>query len=141
MIALDTNILVYAHRAGVPEHRAAKRSIEELAGSAGGWGIPLSCVAEFWAVVTHPASAGRPSRPREARQFLDNLVVAGAKILYPRTGAMELLLEMAVQLDVQGARIFDLQIGLICQDAGAREIWSHDRNFIAVPGLVVSDPL
>jgi hypothetical protein len=42
---------------------------------------------------------------------------------------------------VHGARIFDLQIGLICQDAGAREIWSHDRNFIAVPGLVVNDPL
>jgi len=141
MIALDTNILVYAHRAGVPEHRAAKRSIEELAGSAGGWCIPFPCIAEFWAVVTHPASAGRPSRRREARQFLDNLIAAGAKILYTRNGAMERFLDLAVQLDVQGARIFDLQIGLICREAGAREIWSHDRNFIAVPGLVVTDPL
>ncbi len=141
MIALDTNILVYAHRAGVSEHRAAKRSIEELAGSAGGWGIPFPCVAEFWAVVTHPSSIGRPSRPREARQFLDNMVAGGAKILYPRTGAMERLLELAVRLDVQGARIFDLQIGLICQDSGVREIWSHDRNFVTVPGLVMSDPL
>ena len=141
MIALDTNILVYAHRAGVPEHGAAKRLIEEVAESSGGWCIPFPCVAEFWAVVTHPASTGRPSRPREARQFLDNLVAAGAKILYPRTGAMDRLVELAVRLDVQGARIFDLQIGLICQDSGAREIWSHDRNFIAVPGLVVTDPL
>jgi predicted nucleic acid-binding protein len=141
MIALDTNILVYAHRAGVPKHRAAQRSIEEVAASAGGWCIPFPCVAEFWAVVTHPASTGRPSRPREARQFLDNLVSAGAKILYPRTGALDRLVELAVRLDVQGARIFDLQIGLICQDAGAREIWSHDGNFIAIPGLVVSDPL
>lgn len=141
MIAFDTNILVYAHRAGVPEHRAAKRAIEEAAASADGWCIPFPCVAEFWAVVTHPASTGRPSRPREARQFLDNLVAAGAKILYPRTGAMERLLELAVQLEVQGARIFDLQIGLICQDTGVRKIWSHDRNFIAVPGLLVNDPL
>ena len=141
MIALDTNILVYAHRAGVPEHRAAKRSIEELAGSTGGWCIPFPCVAEFWAVVTHPASTGRPSRPREARQFLENLAAAGAKILYPRSGAMERLLELAMRLDVPGGRILDLQIGLVCQDAGAREIWSHDRNFIAVPGLAVSDPL
>jgi predicted nucleic acid-binding protein len=141
MIALDTNILVYAHRAGVPEHRSAKRSIEEAAGKADGWCIPFPCVAEFWAVVTHPASAGRPSRPREARQFLDNLVAAGAKILYPRCGALERFLELAVRLDVQSARIFDLQIGLICQDAGAREIWSHDRNFITVPGLLVNDPL
>jgi len=141
MIALDTNILVYAHRSGVPEHRAAMRSIEELAGSTGDWCIPFPCVAEFWAVVTHPASTGRPSRPREVRQFLDNLIAAGAKILYPRNGAMERLTELAIRLDVQGARIFDLQIGLICHDAGTREIWSHDRNFIAVPGLVVTDPL
>jgi len=141
MIALDTNILVYAHRAGVPEHSAAKRSIEEVAGSAGGWCIPFPCIAEFWAVVTHPGSSGRPSRPREARQFLDNLVAAGAKILYPRSGAMERLTELAVRLNIEEARIFDLQIGLICQDGGAREIWSHDCNFIAVPGLVVNDPL
>jgi predicted nucleic acid-binding protein len=125
MIALDTNILIYAHRTGgVPEHRAAKRLIEELAESTGGWCIPFPCVAEFWAVVTHPAFTGRPSRPREARQFLNNLVTAGAKILYPRMGAMEHLAELAVRLDVQGARIFDLQIGLICQDSGALDLES-----------------
>jgi predicted nucleic acid-binding protein len=141
MIALDTNILVYAHRAGVPEHRAAKRSIEEAVESAGGWCIPFPCVVEYWAVVTHPTSTGRPSRPREARQFVNNLVAAGAKILYSRTGATERFFELAVRLGVQGARVFDLQIGLLCQDAGGRDIWSHDRNFIAVPGLVVKDPL
>lgn len=141
MIAVDTNILIYAHRTGVPEHRAAMRAIEELAEDQRGWGVPFPCVAEFWAVVTHPSASGRPSRPREAQAFLDNLVDAGAKILYPRRGAMARLCALAARLDVQGARIFDLQIGLTCQEAGAYEIWSHDRNFIAVPGLVVSDPL
>ena len=141
MIALDTNILVYAHRAGVPEHRAAMRAIEEAARGVDGWALPFPCIAEFYAVVTHPASSGRPSRPREAEAFLDNLAAAGARILYPRNGAMARLCKLAVRLDVRGARIFDLQIGLTCQEAGAREIWSHDRNFIAVPGLVINDPL
>lgn len=54
---------------------------------------------------------------------------------------MERFFELAVRLDVQRARVFDLQIGVLCQEAGARELWSHDRNFIAVPGLVVKDPL
>ena len=141
MIALDTNILIYVHRSGVPEHRAARRAIEEVAGSAGGWGIPFPCIAEFWAVVTHPTSSGRPSRPLEAQRFLENLKEAGAKILYPRDGAMARLTKLAVRLNVRGARIFDLQIGFTCLEAGAREIWSHDRNFIAVPGIVVTDPL
>ncbi len=141
MIALDTNILIYAHRSAVPEHRAAMRAIEQAAAAPAGWGIAFPCIAEFWAVVTHPASSGRPSRPREAQAFLDNLVAAGAKILYPRNGAMARLCKLAAQLDVQGARIFDLQIALTCLEAGAREIWSHDGNFIAVPGLAVVDPL
>lgn len=141
MIALDTNILIYAHRSAVPEHSAAMRAIEKAAVAPRGWGIAFSCIAEFWAVVTHPGSSGRPSRPREAQAFLDNLVAAGAKILYPRNGAMVRLCKLAQQLDVQGARIFDLQIALTCHEAGAREIWSRDRNFIAVPGLAVVDPL
>jgi hypothetical protein len=140
MTALDSNILIYAHRSAVPEHHAAMRAIEKAAAAPGGWGIAFPCIAEFWAVVTHPASSGRPSRPREAQSFLDNLVAAGAKLFYPRSGAMVRLCKLAVQLDVQGPRIFDLQIGLTCLEAGAREIWSHDRNFIAVPGLVVADP-
>lgn len=141
MIALDSNILIYAHRSGVPEHRAAIRAIEDVAGHAGGWGIAFPCIAEFWAVVTHPASSGRPSTPHEAQSFLDNLVAAGAKILYPRTGAVARLSKLAVRLEVRGPRIFDLLIGLTCQEDGAREIWSHDRNFVTVPGLVVNDPL
>jgi predicted nucleic acid-binding protein len=141
MIALDTNILIYAHRSSVPQHRAAMRAIEEVAGGIRGWGIPFPCIAEFWAVVTHPASSGRPSRPREAQMFLENLVDAGAKVLYPRNGTMARLSKLAVELNVRGARIFDLQIGLTCQEAGAREIWSHDRSFIAVPGMVINDPL
>jgi hypothetical protein len=141
MIALDTNVLIYAHRSAVPEHRAALRAIEKVAESASGWGIAFPCIAEFWAVVTHPSSSGRPSRPEEAQAFLDQLADAGARMLYARSGAMVRLCKLARQLDVQGPRIFDLQIGLICQEGGAKEIWSHDRNFIAVPGLMVTDPL
>ena len=141
MIALDTNLLIYAHRSSVPEHRAAMRAIEQAAAGTDGWAIPFPCIAEFWAVVTHPASAGRPSKPREAEAFIESLTVAGAKILYTRAGAATRLAKLAVRLDVQGARIFDLQIGLTCQEAGAGEIWSHDQNFIAIPGLILRDPL
>jgi predicted nucleic acid-binding protein len=61
MIAVDTNLLVYAHRARTREHAAARRAIERAAAHAAGWGLPLPVLAEFWAVVTHPSAAGRPS--------------------------------------------------------------------------------
>ena len=59
MIAIDTNLLIYAHRCGLPEHRAARRAIQKASVDPRGWGIPFSCIAEFWSVVTHPESRRR----------------------------------------------------------------------------------
>ena len=47
MIAIDTNLLVYAHRSGYPEHESAIEALEKVVGQATGWGIPLQCIAKF----------------------------------------------------------------------------------------------
>ena len=57
MIAVDTNILVYAHRADSPYHEAATRALSAL-GTAR-WAIPWPCVHEFYAIVTHPKTKAR----------------------------------------------------------------------------------
>ena len=54
MIAVDANILVYAHRADSPFHDRARLSLESLAVGARAWAIPWPCAHEFFAVVTHP---------------------------------------------------------------------------------------
>ena len=142
MIAVDSNLLVYAHRAAVAEHRAARRAIERASRDPRGWGVTLPSVAEFWSVVTHPASRGRASTPREARAFLGSLLThGGAQLWLPRHGFWERLAEMAIEIGVQGPRIFDLQIALTAFDNGAVEMWTHDGRFVAFPGLRVHDPL
>ena len=141
MIALDANLLVYAHRSGYAEHVAALRAVEKARGSRRGWGIPASAAAEFYSVVTHPASVGRPSGPEEAQAFLESLRDAGAKVLYPREGFVERLMQVASDLGIKGRRIFDLQIALTAFESGASEIWTHNRNFVSLPGLPARDPL
>lgn len=142
MIAIDTNLLVYAHRGGLPEHRAARRAIQTASRDVRGWGIPLPCIAEFWSVVTHPASAGGPSTAPQAHAFLKALIVeAGAAVWLPHEGFWERLARLAAHLRVQGARVFDLQIALTAFENGASEMWTHDVNFAALPGLLVQDPL
>jgi uncharacterized protein len=54
VIAVDTNLLVDAHRADSPFHERARSIIEALAGGAREWAIPWPCAHEFFAVVTHP---------------------------------------------------------------------------------------
>lgn len=141
MIVLDTNLLVYAHRAATSEHLAARSALEVASRSANGWGVATASVLEFWSVVTHPAASGRPSTPREARDFVDALVDAGARLLAPGPAVGQRLLEAADRLGVVGPRVFDLQVAITALDHGATELWSHDRGFVTLPGLRLVDPL
>lgn len=125
----------------MPEHSAARRALERAANAAIGWGIALVSLAEFWSVVTHPASAGRASSPREAAAFVAALADGGAQLWQPGPGFADRLLDAAMEHNVRGARIFDLHIALTALEAGAREIWTHDRDFVSVPRLRVRDPL
>ena len=54
MIAVDTNILVYAHRKDSDFHEPAAALLETLAEGAHAWSIAWPSVHEFFAIVTHP---------------------------------------------------------------------------------------
>jgi toxin-antitoxin system PIN domain toxin len=142
VIAIDTNLLVYAHRAGVPESRSARGAIERAAQDPRGWGFCLPSIAEFWSIVTHPGALGRPSTPAEALAFFEALITGGAaRVFQPGPAFIERLMRLAADLRVTGTRIFDLQIALMAFDSGATEIWTHDRQFVSLPGLRIVDPL
>lgn len=140
MIALDTNLLVYAHRSTVPQHRAARRAIERAA-SGDAWGFAQASLTEFWAVVTHRESSGRPSTAAEATAYVEALVEAGAAVLAPGPDFADRLLQLANDLKVTGSRVFDLQIAMSAMDHSAIELWTHDHHFVRIPGLRISDPL
>lgn len=141
MIAIDTNLLIYAHRSGTPEHRSARSAIEAACGSSGGCAITLPSIAEFFSIVTHPTASGRSSAPSDAAAFLAALDEGGVAVLVPGPAFSTRLVQTAADLAVKGPRVFDLQIGLCALDGGATELWTHDANFVKIPGLVIRDPL
>jgi toxin-antitoxin system PIN domain toxin len=142
MIALDTNLLVYAHREGSAEHGRARAAVLAALDSADGWGICLPSVLEFWSVVTHPKMSGGPSTPKVVAQFFHSLITEGrGNIWTPGPGFGQRLMRWALDLQVRGKRIFDLQIAVIALEHGVREIWTHDRTFRSVPGVRIRDPL
>lgn len=141
MIAIDTNLLIYAHRSATAEHRAARAAIEAALNAPGGCGIALPSIAEFFSIVTHSTASRRPSSPEVAVSFLASLREAGVEDLLPGPAFAPRLVQLAVDLRVVGARVFDLQIGLCAIDSGATAVWTHDWGFARIPGLVVHDPL
>ncbi len=54
MIAIDTNLLVYAHRRESQAHGVAFGILRTLAEGDSAWAIPWPCCYEFLSVVTNP---------------------------------------------------------------------------------------
>lgn len=54
MIAVDTNVLIYAHREEMPYHSQALAWLRHLAEGQEPWVTPVFCLGEFIRVVTHP---------------------------------------------------------------------------------------
>jgi predicted nucleic acid-binding protein len=61
VIALDTNVLVYARREETLHHRRASVIIKQFAEGSSPWALPWPCVYEFIRVVTHPRVFDPPS--------------------------------------------------------------------------------
>ena len=83
MIAVDTNILVYAHRGDSPFHDRARSALESLANASREWAVPWPCAHEFLAIVTHPRIYRTATPPAtalaqlHALHALPNLVFIG----------------------------------------------------------------
>jgi toxin-antitoxin system PIN domain toxin len=142
VIAVDTNILVYAHRADSPFHARARSLLETLAAGPGPWAIPWPCVHEFFAVVTHPRIYKTATPPEtvfaqlRALQALANLAfIAEADEHLVHLGSL------ALAAKVQGGAIHDARIAAICLAHGVAELWSADRDFSRFPALAVRNPL
>lgn len=142
MIAVDTNILVYAHRTDSPFHDRARSVLESLAGGPRPWAIPWPWVHEFFAVVTHPRIY-KTATPIETvfAQLRALQALANLAFIAEADEHLEHLDPLALAAKVQGGAIHDARIAAICLSHGVAEPWSTDRDFSRFPTPVVRNPL
>jgi len=142
MIAVDTNILVYAHREDSPHHEAATRVLRELAVGSASWAIPWPCIHEFLAVVTHPRIYAPPTSMEVALSAVSTLSeLPGLRLLHESAGHSGELRRLLERGDVVGPRVHDARIAAICLSHGVTELWSADRDFSWFPQLRTVNPL
>lgn len=141
MIAVDTNILVYAHRVDSPWHDAAYQAILNLAQGDTAWCIPWPCIHEFLAVVTHPRIYSPPTPLAKALEQVEMWLEAPSlRMLGELAGHWKELKKIVSAGKIMGGAIHDARVAAICVEHGVREIWSADRDFTRV-GLAVRNPL
>ena len=141
MIAVDTNILVYAHRADSPHHKAAASAIKRLAESGAPWAIPWACVHEFLSVSTNPKIFRQPS-PSEAviEQVEIWMECPTLRLLGEPAGYWKELRAAFLSGKLSGRQVHDARIHAICRSNGVRELWSADRDFSRMRGLTIVNP-
>ena len=142
MIAVDTNLLVYAHRRESTFHDKARQVIAALAASGSAWAIPWPCVHEFYAVVTNVRAFKPPSTITQASgQLSDWFASPSLVLLHEGANHWAALRPLLVAGRVIAGQGHDARIAAICIEHGVREFWSADRDFNRFPSLTVRNPL
>ncbi len=142
MIALDANILVYAHRGEANWHEAAVGVVKDLAESGRSWAIPWPCIHEFLAIVTNPKIYRPASTLAQAIEQVEiwmespELVLIGEGPAYWNefTG-------LAALARVSSGVVHDARVAAICRVNGVKELWTADRDFGRFPQQKVRNPL
>jgi toxin-antitoxin system PIN domain toxin len=142
MVAVDTNLLVYAHRADSQFHEAADEVVAELAEGRASWAIPWPCLYEFYAIVTHPKIYRPPTPPVDALQQIgDWLESPSLVLLHEGDGFFEALRPVLAASKVSGGAVHDARIAALCHRHGVKTLYSADRDFSRFPSLRVVNPL
>jgi uncharacterized protein len=135
VIAVDSNILVYAHKKDAPFHTEAKAALSSLVRSADTWVIPWPCVHEFFAVVTNPRVFSPASTPTEAIAQLEAWTSAPNVQLLAESRDHLARLTSLVLPRLIGQAVHDAKIAAICLDHGVRTLLTMDRDFSRFPAL------
>ena len=142
MIAVDTNILVYAHREDAQWHDVAYGRLTELAEGRPPWAIPWPCLHEFLAIVTHPRIFAPPTPADTAIDQVETWLESPSLTLLAESEGYWPDLRATLQEGrITGPQVHDARVAALCRLHGVRELWTVDRDFGRFPGLTARNPL
>jgi uncharacterized protein len=142
VIAVDTNILVYAHRRDSPFHEAAAARMREIAEGTSPWAIPWPCLHEFFSIATHPRIYDPPSTTGQACAQIDAWLGSPSLVLIGEGGThWATLRTLVTDGKVAGPLVHDARIAALCLAHGVSELRSLNRDFSRFPALKTRNPL
>ncbi|MEM9079569.1 MAG: TA system VapC family ribonuclease toxin [Verrucomicrobiota bacterium] len=142
MIAVDTNILVYAHREDSPWHEEALAKLTELANSGQHWAITWSTYHEFIAIVTHPKIYQPPTPLTTALKAMAAWQSSpGLRMINEGPGYLETFSQLSKAAKIKGPKTHDARIAAICLHHKVKTLWTADHDFSAFPKLNCENPL
>ncbi|MBE3583439.1 MAG: PIN domain-containing protein [Limnochordaceae bacterium] len=140
MILLDTNVLVYAINADVPQHPASRAVLESALRRQLPAILVPQVLLEFYAVITCPRRVEHPLDPETAWNEVTALR-ASIPVLPVISDTLDALGRFVSERKVAGQHIFDLFLAAQMRAHRIDTICTYDRAaFEGIPGVVVATP-
>ena len=129
MIILDVNILIYANNAGLPQHAATRKWLEELLDGHEGIGVPWITAWAFLRLTTNKRIFPAPFSVAEASAILREVMAhPRVRMIDPGPRHLDLLEQTAIEGQVSGPMMTDATLAALCLEQGAT-MASTDRGF------------
>ena len=143
MLAVDTNILVYAHHRQSPSFLAARQPLQGLAEGEEAWAIPWPCAFEFLNVVTNRKIWKEAATPTERawRQLRAWEASPSCRMIGETDSFMDVPEGLVNRPRITGPIVHDARIAAICIAHGVEALLTRDRDFSKFPQLPTRDPL
>ena len=142
MNAVDTNLLVYAHREECQWHPQARDCLANLAASPAPWAIPWPCVHEFAAIATHPRIYDPPTPTAIALDQVTAWLETPNLVLLAESPGYWDKFQLLVETGrVAGPMVHDARVAALCLHHGVETLLTADRDFSRFPGLQTRNPL
>ncbi len=141
MLCVDVNVLVYAHRADLPEHADYRPLLERLANDDEPLGLPDLVLSGFVRVITNRRIFVEPTSPADAWEAVAELLEAPAAMrVCAGERHWELFRDLANEIDARGNDIPDAYLAAYAVENNATWL-SADRGFARFKRLRWEHPL
>jgi uncharacterized protein len=143
MLAIDTNVLVYAADQDSPFYIPCREWLERQRVRPDAWYTTWAILYEFLRVTTHPRVMRRPWDAQAAWGFVAALLVSpGLSLLVPTQRHSDIAAQVISELPHREGNLFhDAHTAILMREHGIRRICTRDTNFHGFPFLEVIDPL
>jgi toxin-antitoxin system PIN domain toxin len=139
--AVDSNILIYAHREECEQHQKAKEILFELSEGQSAWFIAWPCLYEFVRVVTHPRVFTPPTKAHQVWQNIQHLCQSPTLSLLSETDRhLSIMGALLKTKGIYGNIIHDAHIAALLIEHDVKEIITNDDDFRRFSELKVINP-
>jgi toxin-antitoxin system PIN domain toxin len=141
MVLIDVNVLVYAHRAELPDHDRFHKWLDACVESDQAFGIADVVLSGFLRIVTHPGIMKPPTPLEQALQAVEKLRGRpNCVVIAPGPRHWEIFTRLCRVAGVKGNLVPDAYLAGLAIESGSEWI-TTDRDYSRFPGLRWRHPL